>query len=180
MHELINRVYYSEMDSPIGPLTIAATEKGVCWLGFGKLDDNLFILKRWVKRWINSDQLHEAENELDDVKQQLSEYFSKKRTEFDLQVDLYGTPFQKLVWNSLMDIPYGETRSYKEIAIKINAPKAVRAIGGANNSNPVSIIVPCHRVIGSNGNLVGYGGGLNIKQFLLQLEGYNSDIKKIL
>jgi len=180
MRDLANKVYYSEMDSPIGPLTIATTGKGVCWLEFGKLDDNMFILKRWVKRWINSDQLFEAGSELDDVKQQLTEYFAKQRYEFDLQVDLYGTPFQKLVWNSLMDIPYGETRSYKDIAIKINAPKAVRAIGGANNSNPVSIIVPCHRVIGSNGNLVGYGGGLNIKQFLLELEDSKTGVKNIL
>ncbi len=180
MHDLANRVYYSEMDSPIGPLTIATTEKGVCWISFGKVDDELFILRRWAKRWINSDQLVKAENELDNAKQQLSEYFSKKRSEFYLPVDLYGTAFQKLVWSSLMDIPFGETRAYKDIAMKINAPKAVRAIGGANHNNPVPIIVPCHRVIGSNGNLVGYGGGLNIKQFLLELEGYNMDVKEAL
>lgn len=171
MHELSSRVYYSEMESSIGPLTIATTEKGVCWINFGTIDDNLFILKRWVKRWVNSDQIIKAEDQLDIVKKQLTEYFSKERHEFDLEIDLYGTSFQKIVWTSLLDIPYGEIRAYKDIAIKINAPKAVRAIGGANHNNPVAIIVPCHRVIGSNGNLVGYGGGLNIKQYLLELEG---------
>ncbi|WP_339064193.1 methylated-DNA--[protein]-cysteine S-methyltransferase [Tepidibacillus marianensis] len=89
-----------------------------------------------------------------------------------MPVDLYGTAFQKLVWQSLITIPYGQVRSYKDIAIQINAPKAVRAIGGANHQNPVPIIIPCHRVIGTNGNLVGYGGGIEIKKSLLTLEGY--------
>ncbi|OEF98986.1 [Fe-S]-binding protein [Vulcanibacillus modesticaldus] len=172
MKESSRVVYYTEMDSKIGPLTIAATNKGVCWIDFGKIEDTLYYLQRWAKRWINTEQVVFAQNELDDVKRQLHEYFNRDRKEFDLDVDLYGTPFQKLVWESLLMIPYGEVRTYKDIAIQINSPQSVRAIGGANHNNPVPIIVPCHRVIGSNGNLVGYGGGIEIKKILLELEGY--------
>lgn len=101
---------------------------------------------------------------------QLGEYFSGKRTEFDLPLSLEGTEFQKSAWNALETIPYGETRSYKDIAVQIGNPKAVRAVGMANNRNPIPIIVPCHRVVGANGSLVGYGGGLPMKQHLLDLE----------
>ncbi len=101
---------------------------------------------------------------------QLCEFFSGKRTEFTIKYTLKGTEFQKKVWNALCDIPYGTTCSYKDIAKAIDNEKACRAVGLANNKNPISIIVPCHRVIGSNGNLVGYGGGLEMKQFLLHLE----------
>ena len=165
-------IYYTELESPIGYVTIASTAKGICWIDFGKHKDTLPSLQRWAKRWANTDQFVLAQNELDHVKHQLVEYFENKRESFDLPIDLYGTPFQKLVWQSLLTIPYGEVRSYKDIAIQISAPKAVRAIGGANHQNPVPIIVPCHRVIGTNGNLVGYGGGVEIKKFLLELEGY--------
>jgi methylated-DNA-[protein]-cysteine S-methyltransferase len=101
---------------------------------------------------------------------QVKEYFAGKRKQFDLPLDMRGTEFQIAVWQALQKIPYGETRSYKEIAADIGRPKAVRAVGMANNRNPISIIVPCHRVIGHDGNLVGYGGGLPLKQFLLELE----------
>ena len=93
-----------------------------------------------------------------------------KRKSFDLPLKPEGTEFQKKVWNALLDIPYGETRSYKDIAVAIGNPKACRAVGMANNRNPISIIIPCHRVIGANGSLVGYGGGLPIKIELLNLE----------
>lgn len=101
---------------------------------------------------------------------QIQEYLSGKRKIFNLPLALKGTEFQLKVWNALKTIPYGETRSYKDIAILINREKAARAVGMANNRNPISIIIPCHRVIGSNGKLVGYGGGLNIKEYLLKLE----------
>ncbi|NMA94908.1 MAG: methylated-DNA--[protein]-cysteine S-methyltransferase [Clostridiales bacterium] len=104
---------------------------------------------------------------------QLSEYFDGERTDFNLPLKLRGTDFQKSVWKALIDIPYGETRSYKDIAIKVGSPKAFRAVGMANNRNPISIIIPCHRVIGHNGKLVGYGGGLSVKEFLLDLEKRN-------
>lgn len=101
---------------------------------------------------------------------QLDEYFQGKRTTFSLPFKLIGTPFQLAVWKELQNIPYGKTTSYKEIAQKINKPKAYRAVGMANNKNPLPIIIPCHRVIGSNGKLIGYAGGLNLKNYLLELE----------
>lgn len=101
---------------------------------------------------------------------QLDEYFQGKRTTFSLPFKLTGTPFQLAVWKELQNIPYGKTTSYKEIAQKINKPKAYRAVGMANNKNPLPIIIPCHRVIGSNGKLIGYAGGLKLKNYLLKLE----------
>lgn len=106
---------------------------------------------------------------------QLEEYFMGKRKAFDISIFSEGTEFQKKVWNELINIPYGETRSYGEIAKRVNNPKGARAIGMANNKNPISIIIPCHRVIGASGKLVGYGGGLDIKEKLLKLEKENLD-----
>lgn len=107
---------------------------------------------------------------LKETSQQLMEYFKKERTTFDIPVKLEGTEFQKKVWEALLHIPYGTTQSYGEVAKQIQNPKAVRAIGGACNRNPVMIIVPCHRVIGHNGSLVGFGAGLERKEYLLNLE----------
>lgn len=106
---------------------------------------------------------------------QLDEYFQGKRTTFSLPFKLTGTPFQLAVWKELQNIPYGQTTSYKEIAQKINKPKAYRAVGMANNKNPLPIIIPCHRVIGSNGKLIGYAGGLNLKNYLLELENSHTN-----
>jgi len=108
---------------------------------------------------------------LKEVKKQLDEYFDKKRTVFDVPLNPKGTDFQKRDWQELLKIPYGETRSYGEIAKALGIPKGARAVGLANNKNPISIIIPCHRVIGSDGKLVGYGGGLPVKEALLRLEG---------
>ena len=105
---------------------------------------------------------------------QLTEYLDGKRKEFDIPLEMEGTDFQKSVWKALKKIPYGETKSYKEIAESIGDPKACRAVGMANNRNPVAIFVPCHRVIGANGGLVGYAGGLGIKEKLLELERSNA------
>ena len=107
---------------------------------------------------------------------QLDEYFQGKRTTFSLPFKLTGTPFQLAVWKELQNIPYGQTTSYKEIAQKINKPKAYRAVGMANNKNPLPIIIPCHRVIGSNGKLIGYAGGLKLKNYLLELEKSHTNI----
>lgn len=102
---------------------------------------------------------------------QLGEYFAGTRTQFDLPLDFRGTDFQKRVWAALLDIPFGQTRSYVDIARLIGSPSACRAVGAANGRNPISIIAPCHRVIGTNGTLTGFAGGLEAKQFLLELEG---------
>lgn len=114
---------------------------------------------------------NEAETEIiEKAYQQLTEYFAGKRTEFDVPIHLEGTEFQQKVWAALQTIPYGETRTYGEIAKQIGSPKAFRAVGGANHNNPVMILVPCHRVIGADGSLVGFGGGLDMKEYLLKLE----------
>ncbi|ASJ52181.1 [Fe-S]-binding protein [Brevibacillus formosus] len=161
---------YTMMDSPIGPLLLASTEEGLCYIQFANEQDGLAPLVSWCKKTFlgitptRNDAINEP------AKIQLEEYFAGKRKSFDVPTVLYGTPFQKAVWNELSNIPYGETRSYKDIALAIGAAKAVRAIGGANNRNPIPVIIPCHRVIGSNGSLVGYGGGLSIKEYLLSLE----------
>jgi len=105
------------------------------------------------------------------TKQQLDEYFAGTRRNFDLPLAPQGTDFQVKVWNALCTIPYGETNNYGQIAVQVGNPKAARAVGGANNRNPIAIIIPCHRVIGANGAMVGYRGGLDIKEHLLQLEG---------
>jgi methylated-DNA-[protein]-cysteine S-methyltransferase len=101
---------------------------------------------------------------------QLQEYFSGKRKSFDLPIEPQGTPFQQKVWKALREIPYGETRTYKEIACAVGNEKASRAVGMANNKNPIALIIPCHRVVGSNRKLVGYAGGLHVKEYLLDLE----------
>ena len=106
-----------------------------------------------------------------DVTSQLQAYFKGKLRKFDLPLDPQGTDFQRDAWQALLDIPYGETRSYSDVARAIGRPKAVRAVGAANGQNPIAIVIPCHRVVGSNGDLTGFGGGLDVKQQLLTLEG---------
>lgn len=143
-----------QIDSPVGPLTLAEENGAITKLLFEPCE-------------------HSGERTalLNEAVRQLEEYFSGRRRGFELPLNPAGTPFQKKVWKALGDIPYGETRSYGEIARAIDIPKAFRAVGMANHSNPVSIIIPCHRVIGSDGSLTGYGGGLDKKIYLLQLEG---------
>ena len=122
---------------------------------------------------------NEIEKETDAIRKtylQLKEYLSGKRKNFDIEIEMIGTEFQKKVWKELLNIPYGETRSYKDIAIAIGNEKACRAVGNANNKNPIAIIVPCHRVVGSNGSMTGYAGGLDIKEKLLKIEKYNIKI----
>lgn len=162
---------YTTMDSPIGPLLLASTEEGLCHIQFQDEKNGLGPLQRWCKKTFLGISPVRDDERNETAKAQLLEYFAGERKKFDLPYVLYGTPFQKSVWKALADIPYGETRSYKDIALAIGAAKAVRAIGGANNRNPIPIVIPCHRVIGSNGALVGYGGGLPIKEYLLSLEG---------
>ncbi|MET3547638.1 epoxyqueuosine reductase [Paenibacillus favisporus] len=163
-------VYYSEMISPIGPLTLCATEKGLCLIEFGPFNVKEAVLQKWSRTWCGGGDFVQDDERLAEAKRQLGEYFAGERKTFDVQLDMRGTPFQLQVWSSLADIPYGEIRSYADIANAIGRPKAVRAVGGANNKNPVPLIVPCHRVIGADGSLVGYGGGMEIKRHLLTLE----------
>ncbi|MGC9402979.1 methylated-DNA--[protein]-cysteine S-methyltransferase [Vibrio genomosp. F10] len=151
---------FTYYQSPLGLLTLQANEKGLLgiWLPvnttlpqqLGTKDEGHPILKEAI--------------------QQLEEYFAKKRTQFSVPVAPKGTPFQQQVWQALEEIPFGETRTYQQLAIDIDNPKAVRAVGMANGKNPISIIIPCHRVIGKNGKLTGYAGGIDAKKALLELE----------
>ena len=158
-------LYYHNWRSPIGSLLLVASGRGLVRLEFQgdtKLD---WLQSREKADWIESPE------KLKPYRRELEEYFAGKRREFTFPLDLRGTDFQKKCWGALLHIPYGETRSYADIARAIGRPKAVRAVGGANHQNPVAIVVPCHRVIGSGGSLTGYGGGLPLKEKLLQLEG---------
>ncbi len=151
--------------SPIGILTLIATEKGISKLHFGKIS-----LKKSKKALETKVDQSKIISHLIQAQRELTEYFEGKRKKFDIALDTQGTPFQKAVWNELKKIPYGKVLAYSAIAEKIGNPLASRAVGLANNKNPVGIIVPCHRVIGKSGKLVGYAGGISRKQKLLELE----------
>ena len=131
----------------------------------------LFNLKENNSKLVNTIQLKPEDPDMFSVYPQLKEYFSGERKHFDLPLEIEGTEFQKRVWNELLKIPYGRTISYKELAVRLGDEKVIRAAASANGANPLPIVIPCHRVIGSNGSLIGYGGGLEIKEKLLILEG---------
>lgn len=152
-------------------LTVASTSLGLCWLGLGPLAEDERSLRIWMSRWYPEGSLIRKHEPNREVFRQLREYLTGMRREFTLPLHPIGTPFQLQVWEELRRIPYGETTSYGEIALKVGNPKGQRAVGMANHRNPIGIVVPCHRVIGKNGNLTGYAGGLDIKQRLLELEG---------
>ena len=152
-------VRYRTMDSPVGTLTLAGRGGRLRHL---RMTDQTYEPGR--SNWLRDDEA------FGDAVAQLEEYFRGERQHFDLDVELVGTAFQRRVWEALLTIPYGETRSYGEIARQIEAPGAFRAVGLANGHNPIGIIVPCHRVIGANGSLTGYGGGMERKKTLLGLE----------
>lgn len=149
-------------------LYMAATSKGLCFVG--SQNKPFDELTEWVKRRYPDSTPVQDDKQLQPYVAQLIEYFEGKRTDFTIPVDFHGTPFQLAVWNALCKIPYGQTQSYSNIANFIQKPAAVRAVGSAIGNNPVLITVPCHRVIGKNGSLTGYRGGLDMKKQLLQLE----------
>ena len=159
-------MYYCYLPTPIGDLLLAGDDEALSLVGFpeGKMR------REPEDDWIYNEKPFAA------ARQQLTEYFDGQRQEFDLPLHLSGTEFQLLVLGELRRIPYGETTSYGDIAARIGRPKAMRAVGAANGYNPIPIIVPCHRVIGSSGKLTGFGGGLNTKEALLRLEAENSDL----
>lgn len=155
---------FRAISSPVGKLTLVANDRGLTAVLWENDKANRVPLQ---EMW--EDNNHPV---LIETAQQLSEYFSGKRKSFSLPLDFRGTDFQKKVWEALLTIPFGETRSYAQIAQQVGSPKAVRAVGAANGKNPISIIAPCHRVIGSNGDLTGFAGGLAAKTLLLSLEGH--------
>ena len=161
-------VLQARVPSPLGDIAIAATSRGLTGLWF--TDNQRYLPSELTgpSAWRHDP----AYPVLQQAREQLGEYFAGQRSHFEVPLDLRcGTTFQQSVWQALLDIPQGETASYAEVSRRIGNPAAVRAVGGAVGHNPVSIIVPCHRVMGSNGTLTGYGGGLTRKTALLQLEG---------
>lgn len=158
------QLYFSEMVSPVGQLRLVAHDQALVAV----LWDNSNDLKHIDLDTLVYDVKHPI---LQLAEVQLNEYFQAKRRIFNIPLDLQGTEFQKRAWQALIEIPFGETKSYKQQAEAIGQVKAVRAVGAANGKNPISIIVPCHRVVGANGHLVGFAGGLDKKQILLTLEG---------
>lgn len=152
-------IRYLYCDSPLGELRLVSNGDAITAIDFTGHHGNQGI--------------HQADAALDCCQQQLVEYFAGQRQVFDVPLAASGTAFQHQVWRQLSGIPYGELRSYRDIAVACNKPKAMRAVGAANGRNPIPIIVPCHRVIGSNGTLTGYAGGLPAKQLLLKLERVN-------
>ena len=156
---------YKTMKSPVGELKLIASDDGLAAILWENDDPERVRLGEAVENR-NHPVLVEAEKQLND-------YFAGKLKSFSLKFDFKGTEFQKEVWKALLTIPFGETRSYGQIAKQIGRPKAVRAVGAANGKNPISIMAPCHRVIGANGTLTGFAGGLEAKRCLLELEAKN-------
>jgi methylated-DNA-[protein]-cysteine S-methyltransferase len=151
---------YTHIDSPLGELLLVGDGRALHGLHMQEGRTTVAVDPEW----------RAADEPFADVRAQLSEYFAGERREFDVPLAMEGTSFQRHVWGALREIPYGETTTYGELAYRLNMPSASRAVGLANGRNPIAVIVPCHRVIGSDGSLTGYGGGLERKRLLLELE----------
>jgi len=166
----VETIIAEEIETPVGKLLAAATEQGLCLLEFADVEDRLKRHVSQLEKNFNTTITKGESATIQQLKTELSEYFNGERKSFDINLDYRGTEFQESSWKALLKIPYGETRSYKDQAIAINKPAAVRAVANANNRNKISIVIPCHRVIGKNGSMTGYGGEIWRKEFLLKLE----------
>ncbi|MGI6114359.1 MAG: methylated-DNA--[protein]-cysteine S-methyltransferase [Mahellales bacterium] len=170
-------IKYNRISTSLGNMLAASSGQGLCWLSLPGDKEESFVA--WAGRHFTGCRaIKGVDPIIKETEKQVNEYLSGSRKEFSLQLDLRGTVFQRRVWQALLQVPYGTTVSYRDIAIAINKPRAVRAVGQANNKNPIIIVVPCHRVIGSDGSLVGYGGGLDVKRALLRLEGSRDERKE--
>jgi methylated-DNA-[protein]-cysteine S-methyltransferase len=146
---------YALINTPLGPMTVASTERGLAAVRFGNgIPHNGIVDAKTNRLFI----------------EQLDEYFQGNRREFQIPLDFGGTPFQAAVWRALLKIPYGQTRTYGDVAKELGKPGAARAVGMANHENPIAVVIPCHRVVGQDGSLTGYAGGIQLKQQLLSLE----------
>jgi AraC family transcriptional regulator of adaptative response/methylated-DNA-[protein]-cysteine methyltransferase len=165
-----NIILMTKLTTPVGPMFACSTKKGICLLEFTdrKMIETGF---RDLQQRLNAIILRGENHHLKQLKQEMKEYFGGKRRSFDLSLDTPTTEFRQQVWNKLREIPFGQTASYKEQAIKLGNKKAVRAVANANGQNRIAIVIPCHRIIGSDGSLTGYAGGLDRKKWLLQHEG---------
>ena len=167
------RMFYVTMPSPVGELTLTATDDGITGILFETNRHAKPRLDEWIR--VAEDDVRPAALALSAVRSQLEEYFAGARRDFDLPLSPQGTDFQRRVWLALREIPFGRTTSYIEIARRLGDTAAVRAVGAANGRNPLPIVVPCHRVIGADGSLVGFGGGMDRKRWLLHHEGALAD-----
>ena len=159
-------LYSVTIETLLGPMTAYASKHGLCTLEFSPAEGN----ERLTGKIANQEVIYEANSHLKNLEHELKEYFDGKRKKFSIPLDAFGTPFQKTVWEELLKIPYGETRSYMQQSIAVGNPKSIRAVASANGQNKIAILIPCHRVIGDNGSLTGYAGGLNRKKWLLDHE----------
>lgn len=163
--------YYSEVDTPVGTMVISIFNNQVVRIDFGTFKERKSQYEAWAKKHFHVVGWQENKEKIAHIAQEIQQYFAGERTKFTFNYVLYGTEFQMDVWHYLVsDIGFGTLQTYKDVAEGVQRPKAARAVGGAVNKNPLSIVIPCHRVVGSSGALVGYGGGLNKKEALLQLE----------
>jgi methylated-DNA-[protein]-cysteine S-methyltransferase len=163
LQQLVGETVRKDVDSPVGCITLLASDAGlqaVLWEPH----------RRLVGKGLDAIVVDEAHGVIVEAERQLGEYFEGARTVFDVPLDLQGTDFQKRVWAQLLEIPYGETRSYGDLARALGDPQMAQAVGAANGNNPISIVVPCHRVVGASGALTGYAGGVDVKAKLLALE----------
>ena len=165
----MDKAYYGIFDSSLGVIYIASTEKGVCKIALPEEGEEDFF--GWLRNHFSPQNLIENRSKNEGVLAELESYLAGELREFQSPLDLRGTEFQMKVWREVKTIPYGTTCSYREVAERIGHPRACRAVGTANRANPIPIIIPCHRVIGQDGSLRGYGGGLAMKERLLRLEG---------
>jgi O-6-methylguanine DNA methyltransferase len=170
-------IYLTDIETPLGKMTAGCTNEGICLLEFTDRKEYQKEIVQ-IEKHFNSSAKFAKHKLHKEVIKQLEEYFSGKRKTFGLAINVPGTEFQKKVWNALIDVPYGKTRTYLEQSKTLGNPKAIRAIAKANGNNRISIIIPCHRIIGTNGNLIGYGGGLWRKKWLLQHEQNYSGSKQ--
>jgi methylated-DNA-[protein]-cysteine S-methyltransferase len=165
----MNQINIQLHKTEIGKVVLGSFRDRLCLLGFRSREMTRTVDDR-IKKALNAELVERDDEILEKTRTQLDEYLQGRRREFDIPVLMVGTDFQKRVWNALMKVPYGTTSTYLKLAKDVGNEKAVRAVGNANAANPISIIIPCHRIIGSDGGLVGYGGGLSIKKRLLELE----------
>ena len=161
-------VHTSWVEAPIGSFRIASTQRGLAYVELPHASGR--GLDGWLRQRAPDARCEPGDEPNRAAATQILEYLEGERTEFDLPLDLRGTPFQRRVWDALLEIPYGETVSYGTLARRLGRPSAARAVGAANGRNPISIVIPCHRVIGRSGDLTGYAGGVGIKKALLELE----------
>ena len=162
-------IYTIEIDTPLGKMIACANFEGICLLEFTDRE-GLEKQKSQLKQDLKTDFIDGENEHLVNLEYQLNEYFDKKRRAFELPLVITGTAFQKNVWSTLLEIPFGKTMTYNELSHKLGDPKAIRAVAGANGANKIAILIPCHRVVGSDGSLTGYAGGIWRKQWLLEHE----------